>query len=169
MLFNVFITNLAAYVEGDLVGKWIELPTAEEDITEVIESLKRPGRNDEEFFITDYENEIGLKIDEYKNIYELNEEAEELEDLDANVLKALLENGYDLDEAITIVSEYNYRLYPDCYNMSDVADAWLDETGDLDRIPEDLRDYFDYEAYGRMLDMSGSFYYIGNGTYLETW
>lgn len=79
------------------------------------------------------------------------------------------EHGDSLEEAIARIEEGNYRTYYNCDSMSDVAREILFECGDLDTIPEHLRDYFDFEAYGEMLDNSGYFYDLGNSTYLEIW
>ena len=72
-LLNVFITNLGKYNEGELVGEWLKLPCTEEELQA---SLKRIGINKEyeEYFITDYESDCGIKIGEYENIIELNKQ-----------------------------------------------------------------------------------------------
>ena len=54
MMFNVFITNLGKYNEGELIGKWLSLPCDDivaelEEIGVVADSLY------EEYFITDYQ------------------------------------------------------------------------------------------------------------------
>ena len=58
--------------------------------------------------------------------------------------------------------EWNKRDFEDKYrgeydSFTDLAEQLLDETGDLDQIPEHLRGYFDYEAYGRDLRLGGDF------------
>lgn len=53
-MFKVFITNLGKYTEGELVGKWLDLPC--NNITEELKSIDvRPNSKYEEAFITDYE------------------------------------------------------------------------------------------------------------------
>ena len=51
-------------------------------------------------------------------------------------------------------------IYYDCKDMEDVAIQIVEETGMLNGVPETLAMYFDYEAYGRDLDIEGKFYYI---------
>ena len=90
-MLNLYISNLGKYVEGFLVGEWVELPVPTEELDEV---LKRIGINEEyeEFFLTDWESEIyGLTkvIGEYSNIYKLNELAETIEALDSYDIKKL--------------------------------------------------------------------------------
>ena len=67
---KIFITNLGRYNEGYLVGKWVKLPVCEDVLDKV---LKEIGIDEyyEEYFITDYENEIigiGDVISEYHQI-----------------------------------------------------------------------------------------------------
>jgi len=51
--------------------------------------------------------------------------------------------------------------------MSDVAEQVVEQCGYLDEMPEHLRNYFDYEAYGRDLEIEGNFVYLGEGAYIE--
>ena len=54
---KIFLTNLGKYTEGYLIGKWVKLPVSEEVLDKVLEEI---GINEyyEEYFITDYENDI---------------------------------------------------------------------------------------------------------------
>lgn len=97
---------------------------------------------------------------------EHKERFETLEDYEKEIFKSLQEY-YSDDEALNIVEDGNYSIYDDCYNMSDVAYQIVDECGYLNQMPENLRYYFDYEAFGRDLDIEGTFYYVGNGRYIE--
>ena len=47
--------------------------------------------------------------------------------------------------------------YPNCENMLDVAYYLIDECGSLGEIPDRLKNYIDYEAYARDLDIEGYF------------
>ena len=82
-MIKAYICNLGKYVEGTLVGEWVELPVLPEELDE---ALKRIGIDEkyEEFFITDSESDIeGLSrvIGECSSIYELNELAEKIDNL----------------------------------------------------------------------------------------
>ena len=151
-------------------GQWVDLPQSEDDLAEIIENVKREA-DCEEVMISDYEGD--WSISEYDNIFELNERAEMLEDLredERELVEVLIrEHGDDLEEAIDRIQDGNYCTYCECYSMADVARKILWETGDIASIPEHLQEYFDYEAYGEMLDNNGYFYYLGNGVYLEVW
>ena len=124
----------------------------------------------EEAFISDYETDInGLSISEYASIDDLNELAEELENFDECELEAfgaMLDFGYATDEALQKVQDNEYRLYDGCYSMAEVAEMYADETGLLESVPDDLRMYFDFEAYGRDMDINGKFIETDSG-YIE--
>lgn len=147
---QVYIANLAQYNNGRLVGEWVELPCEDLDAR-----LKKIVGNDEEWAIHDYE--LPFEVEEYENVHDLNDFFTTFDDLDemgqVKVL-AMIEQGYDRSEAL--------EQYEDCYiyvanNMTEVAEQIVDEQGLLSSMPEDLRYYFDYEAYGRDLDCNGNF------------
>ena len=61
-MFKIYLTNLGKYNEGELVGKWIDLPISEEELEATLEEIGIDGEKYEETFITDYETDInGLK------------------------------------------------------------------------------------------------------------
>ncbi len=151
-LLKVFITNLGKYNEGELIGEWVSLPVDENELEEVLERI---GINEEyeEYFITDYETEFdGLKVDEYSNIEELNELAEQLERLDEYDLEkvgAIVEAyGADLKEAIENIDDYTYYSG---MSLEDVAYEYVEEMN----LPEIAQRYFDYEAFARDLGFDG--------------
>lgn len=152
--------KLEVYIENLHNGKnaWIELPTSDIVINKVLEEINPGGLHD--VIIADYETDIsGLKVSEYDNILELNTIAEEIEgmyDDEVIALQAYLEE-YNMEQALDEVHQGNYRIYYDCNDMSDVAYQVVNECGLLDGAPEELKVYFDYEAYGRDLDIEGRF------------
>lgn len=173
-MFRVFITNLGKYNEGELIGKWLDLPCedAEEELASIGVS-DEPDENGiyyEEYFITDYENDYGYKVGEYDSLEELNEIAEELENLDEydrEVVNAFIENGSDIEEALDGLRGGDYMVFSNCSDMTDVAYQYIEETGLLNDVPETLRNYFDYEAYGRDMSFEGTFIFTDNGNCIE--
>jgi len=169
-MLKIYLTNLGKYNEGELIGEWVNLPVSDDDLEAV---KKRIGISDEpnengnyyeEWFITDYETDIhGLKVGEYDDLDELNELADELENLDSDQLqaiKAFLEDGSTFNEALEGVQDGNYRIYTGCATMTDVAMEVVEECGMLENVPENVARYFDYEAFGRDLDIEGKYYSI---------
>lgn len=167
-MLKIYLTNLGKYNEGYLIGEWVTLPVDDDELEEV---KKRIEINEyyEEWFITDYESDIdGVEIGEYSNIDELNEMAEMLEDLDdadIEVITALMSDGYSFDEAID--KKDDVIIFADCEDMADVARQYIEETGMLEAMPEHLRDYFDFAAYGRDMSFEGHFVFTNNGNCIE--
>lgn len=161
---RIYLTNLGKYNEGELVGEWVDFPISSDDLDAVLERI---GINEEyeETFITDYETEFdGLKIGEYSQLDELNEIAEQLDALDdyeRDAVDAYLREGFPIDEAIDNKDEVIF--FTGCYSMADVAEQYAEETGLLDSIPEDLRYYFDFEKFGRDMEIEGHFVETSTG------
>ena len=159
---KIFLTNLGKYNEGELVGEWVEFPLSQEELQEVFDHI---GINEEyeEYFITDYECDL-YEVGEYENIDKLNDIAERIEKLDGeerNVVKALIQKlDYTLDEAIEKVNNGDYRIYYDCDDMEDVAYQVVEECGYLENVPDDVARYFDYESFGRELEIEGNYIFL---------
>ena len=173
-MFRVFITNLGKYNEGELIGKWLDLPC--EDTEKELASIgvsDEPDENGmyyEEYFITDYENDYGYKVGEYDSLDDLNEIAEELEDLDdydKEIVSAFIEHYSNVEEALECFRDGDYIVYSNCSDMTDVAEQYAEATGLLDSIPDNLRFYFDFEAYGRDMGIEGTFIFTDNGNCIE--
>lgn len=162
-MIKVFLTNLGKYNEGYLIGEWLELPATQQEINACMERI---GINEEyeEYFITDYETDIeGVEVGEYSNLDELNELAEQLDELEEDAQKAIqamLLDGYTFNDALEKASNGDYAIYFDCDNMTDVAYEVVEEYGYLNNVPEQVKMYFDYESFGRDLNIEGKFYNI---------
>lgn len=186
-MLKVFIANLGKYNEGELCGKWIELPIEEEDLNEVFDDIEICHEDEEgneikyydsvgnpykEYFVAGFETDIdGLKISERISFEELNEMAEEIDNLyeeEQEILSGLLkECGFSYEDAITILSNEQYCVFYNCFDMSEVAEQVVEQCGYLETMPEHLRGYFDYEALGRDLEIEGHYVYCGDGMYIE--
>ena len=146
MDIRIFITNIAKYNEGYLVGKWVDLPLSEDELwAEVREVLG----SDEEHFITD--SEAPFKIHEYDSITDLNALAAELQGMDEDdIIKAVFlvnEHGYAFKDAICKVGDVDY--YPGM-TLKDLAEEFVNE-GLFGEIPEKIQGYLDYDAIARDL------------------
>lgn len=162
-MLKINVTNLKKYNEGALVGEWVSL--SHEGLEEVLEKISNSGKD--ELFISDYETDInGLKVAEYEDILQLNEIAEEIEEMREDeliALQAYLEQyANDMEQALDEVRQGNYRIYYNCDNMEDVAYQVVNDCGLLDGVPEEVKIYFDYEAYGRDMEINGTFIQIDN-------
>jgi antirestriction protein len=166
---KIFLTNLGKYNEGELIGEWVELPASQEELKKVFERI---GINEEyeEYFITDYECDL-YEVGEYENIDKLNDIAERIKELDeekSKVVKALIQKlDYTLYEAIDKVNSGDYMIYNDCENMTDVAYQVVEECGYLENVPDNVARYFDYESFGRELEIEGNYIFLDGSEVIE--
>ena len=171
---KIYLTNLGRYNEGYLIGKWVKLPVSEDKLNEVLEAI---GINEyyEEYFITDYENDIvgiGDVISEYSSVQALNELAQRLEDLsndEANKLGAVLE--YEACRSVSEVLELldkldDFDLLTSVTDDEELGYYYAEEYCCID-IPEHIQPYFDYEAYGRDIRLESSCLYTSYGFLLD--
>ena len=171
--FAAFITNLGKYNEGELVGEWVKFPTTAEELKEVFKRIGIGQRDDfgqpyEEWFITDYDCYVdGLysKLGEYENLDELNylaSKLDEMSDSEYAQFQAGMEMGDhcgSLQEIINLTENLDcYEIYPDIEDYDDLGRYYIEEL-DAMQVPEHLKNYIDYEAYGRdvAMDENGSF------------
>lgn len=159
-ILNVFVTNLTAYVNGELIGEWLTLPASDEEINDLFERIGGDN-NFTEYFITDFETDFGINVREYSNLYKLNELAQTIADFDEydrNILEFLIINlgleSYTIEELTEKIDEV--QIFSGCTEWSEVAEQYADETGLLDSIPDNLRYYFDFAAFGRDLSMDST-------------
>ena len=175
--FAAFITNLGKYNEGDLVGEWVKFPTTPEEMQKVFERIGIGQKDDfgqpyEEWFITDYDCYVdGLydKLGEYENLDELNYLASKLDEMsqgEYEQFQAAMEIGDhsgSLQEIINLTENLDcYDIYPDIHDHDDLGRYYIEEL-DAMQVPEHLRNYIDYEAYGRdvALEEGGEFTDLG--------
>ena len=171
--FAAFITNLGKYNEGELVGEWVKFPTTAEELKEVFKRIGIGQKDDfgnpyEEWFITDYDCYVdGLysKLGEYENLDELNYLASKLDEMSESEyaqFQAGMEMGDhcgSLQEIINLTENLDcYEVYPDIEDYDDLGRYYIEEL-DAMQVPEHLKNYIDYEAYGRdvAMDENGSF------------
>ena len=168
---SIFVTNLGKYNEGALVGEWLALPADEDDIKACLDRIGI-NENYEEYFITDYDDytdfDLYERFGEYSSIERISDFVAEIEDLDADdykIVAALVGEGYELEEAIEKLTDGSIYTYGGD-SMAEVAENMLDDYGELAQIPEHLRDYFDFDAYGTMLETTGH-WVAYDGGYIE--
>lgn len=150
MEIRVYLTNLAKYNEGRLVGKWIDLPLDTEELKKEVQAVLG---SDEEYFITDYE--APFSVHEYENLRELNDFAEKLDELtesDQKKILYLIENiGCEKDYAL---DHYEDVTFYSGMSLLEVAEELVDD-GIFGDIPESIQGYIDYNKIAKDLEMDG--------------
>lgn len=150
MEFRIYVENLAQYNAGKMSGVWLDLPR-----TDLEEELAKIGvYEDNEYIITDYENDFGFEVWEHEDIHALNELAERLDNMDVSERDWLMaycdETGEDVSEAIEHYEERS--LWYNQMSLEEVAEELVNDCYDL---PEFARRYFDYDAYAQDLHYDG--------------
>ena len=180
--FAAFVTNLGKYNEGELVGEWVKFPTTAEEMQAVFQRIGIGETDDfgcvyEEWFITDYDCYVdGLydKLSEYSNLDELNYLASKLDDMmqyDYDKFCAAVYMGdhtSSIQDLINLTENLDcYDVYPDIEDDEDLGRYYLEEV-DASLVPEHLRNYIDYEAYGRDIRFSDGGEYTDFGYVRDT-
>jgi hypothetical protein len=162
---EIYITDLAAYNNGYLIGEWVALPMDEDNLRAKIREILSTGAKaceddeHEEIFITDYECDF-LEIGEYADPFQLNEIAEQTENLsdyEVKAVKFLLKNYLvkDFEEAM---EKYEDVIIHEDASMEDLAYEFVNECYGIDSLPSIIANNIDYEKIGRELEMDGRYY-----------
>ena len=148
----VWIGSLGAYNCGYLHGEWVDLDLIDtvEELQEAIDQILQdsPVEDDEEWACMDHDLG-GIAISEY----------EDLETV-VNIAKGLREHesafvAFYNCFCSTDLQEFEERYQGEYDTVEDYAEQFLEDTGAIASIPENLRDYFDYEKYSHDLEISG--------------
>lgn len=175
-VFSAYITNLGKYVEGELIGQWVDFPTTRETIQEVFREIGIDREQYEEFFITDYESEIaGLTgcFGEYENLSMLNYLAGRIGECDAEWLEAAMALGEHANSVTGLLNlignEDCFLVYPDIKDDYDLGCYLIQESGIYTDVTEKmgvLAGYIDYEAFGRDVRLEEGGVYTDGGCYV---
>lgn len=154
MLIKIYLSNLSRYVEGTENGRWLQLPMNTNKLQSIYNDIV--GENQEHIIL---EYDAPFDIDEYENIFILNQDLENLSDcgLDDDILTALFKVNQDRDEVLEAIKNETF----DIINVDEVSAGWnisfdreeifgmvLNEEGYNNLfsqpIPEEMIDYMDF-------------------------
>ena len=160
-MFEAYITNAALYPEAGVeVGTTLKVPATTQEIQDALAKIGIDGKQYTEVFFTSFDSDdvLGLYdyLYEYAGIDELNELAHtllgvrdkgELEKYEAALV--LGKHTESVKDLINLAQNLDlYRFYPDISNEEELGRLYADEFHAIE-IPEHIENYFDYEAYGR--------------------
>lgn len=89
----------------------------------------------------------------------------ELNETDKEIIEVIMSRGYSINEAID--KKDDVIIFDDCNNMEAVAMQYCEECEILDEMPKHLQSYFDFAAYGRDLEIEGTFIFTDKGNCIE--
>lgn len=177
---SAYITNLGKYNEGELAGKWVDFPTTPKIMADTFKEIGIDGKRYEEYFITDYNDNIGCLYDilgEYENLSELNYLAAQLNSLDSydlEKLTAIIQCGDGISCAADVINMTKgnnmdaYDFLPDINNDEDLGYYWIEESGIYNlKDMGNLVNYIDYEKFGRDIRLDEGGFYVDPRGYMR--
>ena len=144
---RIYVACLAAYNNGVLHGRWIDVEQDADAIRDEIAAMLKasPIPGAEEYAIHDYEGFEGVHLSEYVGISHVADLAAFIGEHGALGGKLLDHYGGDLDDARRAVED----SYCGCYrSAAEFAEELTEQSGP---VPENLRFYIDYGAMARDL------------------
>ena len=158
---RVYVGTYGKYNSGSIAGKWLDVEdyADKEDFLKACAELHK-GEHDPEFMFQDYEGIPAGMISE-SHISEDLWEWLALDD-DDRELVAVYQAEIDSDGTIEQARDAFSGRYKD---EEDWAYEYIESTGGLDGMPENLRHYFDYAAFAR--DCRGDMSFVEHEG--ETW
>lgn len=127
---KIALTNLGKYNEGELTYAWLELPATPDEVKAAMDEIGIGGEY-EEYFISDYE--APFEIGEYESLANLNEVAEQLEEV--NGWDEITSGNYDAGDVINFASDLENNRIVDCatkYTQDIVSTDYIDELIDVE-------------------------------------
>lgn len=152
------IANMGKYAEGD--PEWVALsfPTTTQRVQEALHYIGVDGLRYEEIICGEFSSDLPMlegRLDEYPNLDEINYLASRLQALSPEEREKFSsaivhgESAGDIQQLINLTYNMDcYELLPGIEDEEDYGRFLIGEGKDAP-VPENLIDYFDFEAYGR--------------------
>lgn len=153
---QIYVASLSDYNAGVHHGRWIDCTIGFAAVQEEIDAMlaesttaRRTGLPAEEWAIHDYEDFEGYEVSENEDLETLCEIAEGIDE-EGEPYAAFVENYHN-------TSQEDFRhAYQGTFNsLEEWAEDYLEEAGTLSYLPENLRYYFDFEAFARDCELNG--------------
>ena len=158
---RAWVGCLGCYNAGNLVGRWLDADQCGDMVSARLANAPKPEDQEiygnaprcikcgaEEFWVFDHENFHGLLRGECAphEAFEASEKLAQVLEDDLPMLDSWMSEGNDFDPE-AMQDAYAGRFE----SFTDFAEDFAEQTDMLVEIPEDLRRYFDFEAFGRDL------------------
>lgn len=162
-ILSATVANLSKMTEGKIVAEELTFPTTKEQVQSLLERIGVDGIRSEEVIFTDFSSPVkGLAayLGEHENLDELNYMSCLLKEVlldEREKLEAVLESNNSCSGAPVVINLVEnldkYGFYPGIGDEESLGRYLLEEAGYFS-IPDFLRSYIDYEAYGRDYSLS---------------
>jgi len=148
---RIYVASLAAYNNGKLHGVWIDdcsdLNAMNEQITAMMALCPEHG---EEYAIHDSEGFGQYQIGEYESLADVAALASGIEEHGLAFAAFCSNFG-----SVASVADFEDAYQGEWDSLTEYAEDCIDSMGALGSLPENLRCYFDYESFGRDLQLGG--------------
>lgn len=169
---SIYIACLASYNAGILHGEWIDLDGTE-DIRERIQDILNESPIDEAEEYAVHDHEYCGNLSEYPGLDSLKAItdayiAAEYQGIDWEAYIEFCEHtGADIDEKH--INHFQDSFAGAAVSLEDWCYEHLEESGQLSSIPENLRNYFNHEAFARDMEINDVFTIHHNQQVLVFW
>jgi antirestriction protein len=157
---RIYVACLASYNAGELHGAWIDVDGDADDLQVAIGKMlaASPERDAEEWAIHDFEGFGSLHLEEYASLERVAAMAELVREHGEELAGEVLNHfGGDVEEAREALED-NYQ---GCHaSLEDYAEAFMEDTGSLEGVPESIRPYIDYERMARDWELGGDIFTV---------
>jgi len=171
-LFEAYVTNAGKYSEGQLVGETLKFPTTAQEVEALLKRIGVDGVRYQEIFITSFDGDVlGLydHLSEYENLDELNHLAcllSELTSSELETLEAVLDSGDHCSSVRDIINLTQnldcYGFYPGVSDEETLGRIYVEDMESLE-VPDNIKPYFDFEAYGRDISINENGHFAPGG------
>lgn len=168
-MIQIYVANISRFLGGCTnEGAWVSLPATSDTLSKLLDSIGVNAAS--EYFIPASESTIdGLSsvIKEHLSLGEVNDLARALTLLDKyelNKVEAILEyESPSLPTLMAILDDLDvYDFYPGIHSDIELGHHFVDELDCLE-VPDYLKYYIDYEAYGRDIRLECGGSYVSGG------
>lgn len=166
------LTNWDLYQRGERRDISISFPTTCEEVQKALKAIGVDGIRDRRVILTEYDSNLSgfcHCLTQYDSVDEVNYLAHLLSDLSESefaTFQSALEYGEHDQCAGDLI---NLALNLDCYELHPGIDTDEElgrifaEFNEAIEVPEALKNYFDYEAYGRDMRLNEGGYFVDGG------
>ena len=158
--------------EGEVAGITVEFPTTKEAMQEALRKISVDGIRCREVFLIEHDSNLSgfcHCINQSDPVDELNYLCRLLSDMTDTELatfRAVVEygahNGRAADLINLVMNIECYDFYMGVDNDKELGHIYADDMEDIE-IPEDVRPYFDFEAYGRKVRKEDKGCFVNDG------
>ncbi|MCQ4862988.1 antirestriction protein ArdA [Pseudoflavonifractor phocaeensis] len=171
-ILEVNVINAGKYAEGHLMEVALDFPATTEEVQAVLKRIGVDGVRYQEVFITEHDSPISgfcHCFTQYDHIDELN--------YLSHLIRAFSPDALEKFQAVIEAGEHNgcagelinlalnldsYEFFPGVDSEEELGRIYAEDM-ELLEVPEPLRKYMDYEAYGRDTSINENGSFAGGG------